>query len=62
MKVKDNYTNEQAVDDYNQHAPSTSYAVTLGDTILLASEEEGMRLIDKWELWQLWNSNKKGKA
>ena len=62
MKVKDNYTNEQAVNDYNQHAPGTAYAVTLGDTIVLTSEEEGMRLIDKWELWQLWNSNKKGKA
>lgn len=56
MKVKEAYTDQQAVDDYNQHAPGHAFAMTLGNDIVLADEEGGVQFVDKWELWSLWNN------
>lgn len=46
-------TNDLVVQQYNQVAPGYSFAMTLGDEIVLTDEEGITQFIPKWELWLL---------
>jgi len=46
-------TTNRVVDAYNEVAPSESFAMTLGDKIVLSDEEGHVKFIPKWELWLL---------
>lgn len=54
-------TTERVVDAYNEVAPGQSFAMTLGDKIVISDEEGQVQFIPKWELWLL-TQNVKEKA